>query len=133
MASYEKRPSGLWSVRFSIPSADGSDKLKRLSGFKTKKEAQYAYEDFMASFRAEPLPTLDTPPAAPDVLDMTFSELVTKYFAYQKPRLKDQSYYDLTQKVKSKLVTFFGDKKMRDITPLTILANLIGNVAGDVD
>ena len=123
MASFEKRKSGLWSVRFSIPSADGTDKLKRLSGFKTKKEAQYAYEDFMASFRAEPLPSLDdnTPPTAPDALNMTFFELTTKYFEYQKPRLKDQSYYDLTQKVKSKILSFFGNKKMRDITPLTVL------------
>ena len=38
MASYEKRPSGLWSVRFKTMTPDGVETYKRLSGYKTKKE-----------------------------------------------------------------------------------------------
>ena len=48
MASYEKnKSSGLWSVRFRVTLPDGSTRQPRLSGYKTKKEAQYAYEDYL--------------------------------------------------------------------------------------
>ena len=50
MPSYEKnKKSGLWSVRFREASPEnGTTVNKRLSGFKTKKEAQYGYEDYVA-------------------------------------------------------------------------------------
>ena len=123
MASFEKRKSGLWSVRFTIPGNDGTDKLKRLSGFKTKKEAQYAYEDFMASFRAEPLPSLDdnTPPTAPDALNMTFRQITEKFLDTKRSRIKPASYYDLEKKVTSRILPYFNDKVMISITPLDIL------------
>lgn len=119
MASYEKRKSGLWSVRFPIPSADGTDKLKRLSGFKTKKEAQFAYEDFIASFRSQPLPLADQ--SSDITIDLTFRQIVEKFLATKKARIKPASYYDLDKKVSSRILPFFNDKVMKDITPLDIL------------
>ena len=48
MPSYEKsKASGLWSCRFREVNSLGETHQKRLSGFKTKKEAQYAYEDYI--------------------------------------------------------------------------------------
>lgn len=48
MPSYEKsKASGLWSCRFQEVGNDGLTHQKRLSGFKTKKDAQYAYEDYI--------------------------------------------------------------------------------------
>ena len=48
MPSYEKnKASGLWSARFRETDELGNTKQKRLSGFKTKKEAQYGYEDYI--------------------------------------------------------------------------------------
>ena len=54
MPSYEKsKSSGLWSVRFrEVSPQDGKTTNKRLSGFKTKKDAQYGYEDYVAAKKA---------------------------------------------------------------------------------
>lgn len=124
MASYEKRqPSGLWSVRFKELQPDGIEKQKRLSGFKTKKEAQFAYEEYISKHRInieEQLSQKHKSEEQPAVT-MTFSELTEKYFSYQKPRLKASSYYDLTKKVEDKILSILGDKPLREITPITIL------------
>ncbi len=122
MASYEKRPSGLWSVRFKITSPDGVETYKRLSGYKTKKEAQYAYEDYLRT--PEPQPSQISAPAPepqPTASDMTFTELVELFLTFKKPRLKAQSYYDIEKKIKNKILPYFGNMKMKDITPLVIL------------
>ena len=123
MASYEKRKgSGLWTVRFREILADGTEANKRLSGFKTKKEAQYAYEDYIVAKGIEnAAPKQEVQESLPTALDMTFAELVAKFFEYQQPRLKASSYYDLTKKVTSKLLTHLGDIKLKDITPVVIL------------
>ena len=54
MPSYEKsKSSGLWSVRFrEVSPQDGKTTNKRLSGFKTKTDAQYGYEDYVAAKKA---------------------------------------------------------------------------------
>ena len=54
MPSYEKsKSSGLWSVRFrEVSPQNGKTANKRLSGFKTKKDAQYGYEDYVAAKKA---------------------------------------------------------------------------------
>lgn len=54
MPSYEKsKASGLWSARFRETDENGISKQKRLSGFKTKKDAQYGYEDYIKNKEAE--------------------------------------------------------------------------------
>lgn len=122
MASYEKRPSGLWSVRFKTMTSDGVETYKRLSGYKTKKEAQYAYEDYLRN--PEPQPSqipAPTPEPEPTASDMLFSELVNLFFIFKKPRLKAQSYYDLEKKIRDKIIPFFGNMAVKDITPLIVL------------
>ena len=48
MPSYEKnKSSGLWSCRFREPDENGITHQRRLSGFHTKREAQYGYEDYI--------------------------------------------------------------------------------------
>ena len=49
MPSYEKnKSSGLWSCRFREKDENGVSHQKRLSGFSTKREAQFGYEDYLA-------------------------------------------------------------------------------------
>ena len=121
MASYEKsKASGLWSVRFREISSDGAPRQRRLSGFRTKKEAQYAYEDYIVSRETAPTVT-EAPIEEKTALDMTFSELTYKYFEYQKPRLKAASYYDLSKKVENKIISYFGNMPFKRITPITVL------------
>lgn len=100
MASYEKRPSELWSVRFKIMAPDGVETYKRLSGYKTKKEAQYAYEDFLRT--PEPQPSqipAPVPQPQPTASDMPFSELVDMFLSFKKSRIKAGSFYDLEKAI----------------------------------
>ncbi|MBR3806710.1 MAG: site-specific integrase [Clostridia bacterium] len=122
MPSYEKsKSSGLWSVRFrEISDIDGLTHNKRLSGFKTKKDAQYGYEDYITQKSITPKEEPQKEQAF-SPLDMTFGELASRFFDYQKPRLKASSYYDTQKKIESKILPTLRDKKIKDITPMTIL------------
>lgn len=121
MPSYEKsKASGLWSVRFRETSPqDGTTKNKRLSGFKTKKEAQYGYEDYVA---AQKTATEAAPPTTvthcPD--EMPFDELLEDYLAFTKSRVKESSYLDICSKINSSLRPYFVGKKMNEITAKSI-------------
>ena len=53
--------------------------------------------------------------------DMIFSELVAKYYAFKKNRIRDASYYDMTKKIDTRIVSFFGDMEVKKIVPSTIL------------
>lgn len=122
MPSYEKNKSnGLWSVRFREVSPEtGKEANKRLSGFKTKKDAQYGYEDYVAVKKAaaEQVPP-EEPTATP--ADMPFSALVTEYLQFKKARIKEASFYDVEKKIGTKIAPFFGDTPIKEITPATIL------------
>ena len=118
MASYEKsKASGLWSVRFRETDASGTHN-KRLSGFKTKKEAQYAYEDYITNRPSEPL--ILSEEAAPQQ-SISYDDILSKYLNYQRARLKATSYYDLTHKFDLRITPFFKGKPLDAITPITIL------------
>ena len=123
MPSYEKRkPSGLWSVRFKTITPEGLEKQKRLSGYKTKKEAQYAYEEYIKN----PPPLIPperqiTTLPEPAVTDMTFDQLVEKFYAFKRNRIKPASFYDLEKKISSRILPFFGTMKVKDITPPVVL------------
>lgn len=122
MPSYEKsKASGLWSVRFRETSPqDGTTKNKRLSGFKTKKEAQYGYEDYIAAQKtaaeaaSRPEPTVD--PTA-----MSFARLADQYLQFKKSRIKESSYYDVEKKITTKILPFFEGMSLKEITPQKVI------------
>ena len=122
MPSYEKsKASGLWSVRFrEISPQDGKTTNKRLSGFKTKREAQYGYEDYVAAQKTAAEAAPQAEPAA-DPSAMTFAALFDEYIRYKKPRIKATSFYDVEKKLTLRILPFFGEMQIKDITPLTIL------------
>lgn len=115
MASYEKNnKSGKWSVRFRL---DEGGKLKnmRLSGYPTKKAAQTAYVEFMANY---------IPPNKPltDDKDPTFAEMAEEYLRFGKQRWKYSTYCDTRGKFENLILPFFGNIKMRQLSPATILS-----------
>ena len=120
MPSYEKsKASGLWSVRFRETSPqDGTTKNKRLSGFKTKKEAQYGYEDYVAAKKQETEATPTLPVVSPD--EMIFDDLVRDYITFTKGRVKESSYLDICSKIKNALLPYFTGRKMNEISPKSI-------------
>ena len=125
MPSYEKnKSSGLWSARFrEIDPATGLTHQKRLSGFKTKKEAQYGYEDYIKAKETKEAEI--QPPALskeqPSPGDMLFSDLVNRYLAYKQSRVKETTYYDTVKRL-SHILPYFGDYRLKDITPAAILS-----------
>lgn len=119
MPSYEQsKASKLWSVRFRETSPDGTTRQKRLSGFATKKAAQYGYEDYILkkSREPEPLPEEPTTPG-----DMLFDELLDKYYSYKQSRIKPSSLYDIKSKINSRILPFFKGQKIKNIKPLDVL------------
>lgn len=116
MASYQQRESGKWSVRFRI-SVDGKEKTVRLSGFKTKKQAQSAYIEYMNDLKARTISEQEL--NSPENLD--FDVLISAFLEYKQKRLKESSFYTMNHKIASNIEPFFKDKKVKDITPLTIL------------
>ena len=120
MPSYEKnKSSGLWSCRFRETDEYGVVHQRRLSDkFKTKRDAQYAYEDYIKN-REELLKqkALDAQKAAPDPGDMLFDDLLRSYMDFTKNRTKESSFYSIESNVKNRLEPFFKGKRIKDITP----------------
>ncbi len=132
MPSYEKnKSSGLWSARFREPDENGIQRQKRLSGFKTKKEAQYGYEDYIKNKEAEKAKK-DLAPAEPQTRpeDMSFSELYESWLKYKKSRTKETSHYDVKNKCDARIAPYFSDMTVGEITPAKVLSWQIDELEG---
>ncbi|MBQ8738353.1 MAG: site-specific integrase [Clostridia bacterium] len=117
MPNYEQNPkSKKWSVRFRTI-IDGIEKQKRLSGFRTKKEAQTGYISFISEQeKIEKLRMMSESPA-----DITFSELITKYLSYMENRVKYSSLYSQKHKIDKHILPYFNDRPVKEIKPLDIM------------
>ena len=114
MASYEQNKSSkLWSVRFR-EKVNGKVKNQRLSGFKTKREAQQAYVEYAGTKKESEI--RDNTPE-----EMKFEQLVILYMEYHKGRVKESSYYDDEYKINSRILPFFKGKPLSQITPVIVL------------
>ena len=124
MPSYEQsKKSKLWSVRFREIDETGITHNKRLSGFATKKAAQYGYEDYCIQKNAEEAARTEAKknerPEDPN--DMTFDTLLNLYYKFQENRIKTSSLYEIQRKVNKRILPFFTNQKMKDIKPIDIL------------
>ena len=119
MPSYEQsKSSKLWSVRFREIGEDGKEHNRRLSGFKTKRLAQFGYEDHIAE-QKEKQKALPAPPASPD--DMLFEDLVQKFYIYLSSRNKESALYSTQSKINNRIVPYFKGRKLSEIKPATVL------------
>ena len=109
MASYEKKENGKWSVRFRV-FEDGCEINKRISGFRTKREAEKAYSDYLNRKIHQDDGTSN----------ITFEKLCGSYFAFCETRIKQTSLYDEKNKVKKHVLPFFGKTLVVEIKPLQI-------------
>jgi integrase len=109
MASFEQnKKTKKWSVRFREVTVN-SYKQKRLSGFKTKKEAENAFVQYNLNI----CNLKDT--------NYTFDILSSNYFSFLKNRLKESSFYDTDKKFKKHIYPYFKDFKVNDIKQIDIL------------
>jgi hypothetical protein len=100
----------------------GETHQKRLSGYKTKKDAQYAYEDYIKTAEereAAKSAAEEEKRTAPD--EMYFSELYTAFKAYKEQRVKPSTLYDMDMKITDKILPFFSSYKIKEITPALVL------------
>lgn len=119
MPSYEQsKSSKLWSVRFRETAPDGTVKQKRLSGYATKKAAQYGYEDYILKKSQEPAP-IPEETAAPG--DMLFDTLLDLFYKYKQGRIKSSSFYEIQRKINKRILPAFKGQKLKDIKPIDIL------------
>lgn len=112
MPSYDQRGKDkLWSVRFRFYE-NGATQNKRLSGFRTKKEAQRAYIDYIAEHGGE---------EQNGIGPLLFDALVKGYLDHQRTRIKPSSVYSIESKINQHIVPYFSGRLVEEITPLDVL------------
>lgn len=115
MASYEKQPNGTWTVRFYCVENFRSIK-KRLSSFKTKKDAEQAYIEYKTKSEEE-----KSLQSALKNSKLNFEDLYLEYCNYQKNRIKESSYIDMTSKCNLHILPYFKKYPVIAISPKIIL------------
>ena len=107
MAAYKDEQRGTWYVSFHYYDWTGKNCRKVKRGFKTKREATEWEHHFRMKEAAD--------------LDMTFEEFVQAYTRDMKPKLKHNTWLTKEHILRTKLLPYFKDKKMRDIRPKDII------------
>lgn len=107
MAAYKDEQRGTWYVSFHYYDWTGKNCRKVKRGFKTKREATEWERHFRMKEAAD--------------LDMTFEEFVQAYTRDMKPKLKHNTWLTKEHILRTKLLPYFKDKKMRDIRPKDII------------
>ena len=107
MAAYKDEQRGTWYVSFHYYDWTGKNCRKVKRGFKTKREATEWERHFRMKEAAD--------------LDMTFDEFVQAYTRDMKPKLKQNTWLTKEHILRTKLLPYFKDKKMRDIRPKDII------------
>ena len=111
MASYEKTENGKWSVRFRA-FVNGTEKNMRLSGYKTRKDAEKAYAAYLNG-------TIQPKDEKED--EITFEKLTGAYISYKRTRVKFSTLYDSKQKINCHILPYFRTKLVKEIRPIDIL------------
>lgn len=101
MAAYKDTERNTWYVVFYYRDWKGNNKKKKKRGFKTKREAL----DWEKTFRQKQEASLD----------MLFKDFVEVYAEDMKPRLKYNTWLTKEHIIKTKLLPYFGNKKMNEI------------------
>lgn len=122
MASYEQNKNNkLWSVRFrEIDLKDGTEHNKRLSGFKTKREAQAAFHDHKKHYDEERA-LLASVHAENPQLEMTFDQLAELFFRSLEGSTRESSIITYRSKYTSGIEEFFRGKVITDIKQIDIV------------
>lgn len=107
MSVNRDRKRGTWMVQVRYRDMFGVWHKTTKRGFKTKSEAK-AWE---ASFRAR----MD------GMLDMVFSQFYEVYAEDMRPRLKESTWVTKEHMIRTKILPFFADMKMRDIRPADVV------------
>ena len=107
MPAYKDDKKGTWYVSFHYFDWTGKNVRKMKRGFATKKDAQDWEQSFLRTKAAS--------------MDMTLAEFYTVYEKDVKPKLKENTWWSKEHIIRTKLIPYFGNRKMVDITVRDII------------
>lgn len=108
MPIYKETKTNTWRVVFRYTNWRGQRKQSQKRGFSTKKEAQQWEREQMLKVNSD--------------IDMTFASFVETYTADMKNRVKENTWHTKEHIIRTKLLPYFGDRKMAEIVPRDIIA-----------
>lgn len=107
MPVYKDEKRNTWYYKCNYKDWLGESKSKMKRGFATKKDAQQWEREFLQRQSAS--------------MDMKFASFVEVYFEDKAPRLKERSIMTKRILFETKIIPYFGDKQMNEITPVDII------------
>ena len=107
MPVYKDEKRNTWFCKCNYKDCLGESKSNMKSGFATKKDAQQWERDFLQKQSAS--------------MDMKFASFVEVYFEDKAPRLKERSIMTKRTLFETKIIPYFGEKQMNEITAVDII------------
>ena len=107
MAVYKEEKTGTWRVIYRYTDWTGEKKQTQKRGFQTKREAQAWEREQLRKATSE--------------LDMTFKSFVAQYTVDMQTRIKENTWATKEHIIRSKLLPYFGNLKMCNITAQQII------------
>lgn len=107
MPAYLDPKTKRWRAKFKIKNWEGEEKWVSKRGFRTKKEALEWEQSFLRELKDAP--------------DITFGEFYDVYLKDREARLKASTTDTKDSIVQSKILPFFKDRVLRDITAVDIM------------
>lgn len=108
MSVFKNGENGTWYVMTRYTNWKGERKQKCKRGFATKREAQEWEQKFHQQTSGD--------------MDMTFTAFVEIYTADLKPRLKENTWLTKENIIQKKLLPYFGQRKISEITTKDVIA-----------
>jgi len=101
MAVYKEKGTNTWRVIYRHTDWTGKRKQSSKRGFPTKREAQEWEREQLRKVQSD--------------LNMTFSAFVELYSQNMKPRLKKSTWETKEHLIRTKLLPYFGNKRISEI------------------
>lgn len=107
MPAYKDKKTGKWYASFYHENYNGIREKKMKRGFATKKEALEWEREFLRQSKAD--------------LDMRFESFVEIYVSDLKQRIRENTFLTKESIIEKKILPFFKDRKMSDITAKDVI------------
>ncbi|MCD8048718.1 MAG: site-specific integrase [Clostridia bacterium] len=108
MAVYKEQKTGKWRVVYRYTDWTGQERQTQKRGFATKKDALAWEREQLSKTKGD--------------LDMTFASFVQNYAEDTRKRIKENTWQTKEHIIRTKIIPYFGNRKMCDIKPKDIIA-----------
>ena len=108
MAVYKDEKTNTWMVYYRVTDWKGDRKQSTKRGFQTKRDALAWEREFLNKTQAD--------------LSMTFASFVDTYTVDMKNRIKENTWHTKEHIIRTKILPYFGKRKISDIQPRDIIA-----------